>query len=377
MRSLVILATAIIILSILTSSPVSSKAAPGESGKSECIECHKDVYDKASNSPYTHSIVLSDCKICHIEEETSEFLPPKTLLETSTPLNNFILHLENLEKDKTYKAELILFNEDNNRSEPFILKVTPSKAKDYSNRFKPLKSLPEVSPEEITRGIFTSVTLFWETDTPATTSVECYKKDSKESPIKIETPGVYSWIHRVKISGLSYKNTYVCEALSEDLFGKRVRSPEITIDTSKEKIKKEKELDLTIKPTLKRAEFFKIEGREGIFLWIETNTPSYCSVSFSEREEKTREVTRHFTLGRYATIEACGNCHTFTVSHPIGVKATEENVRIPEDMFTIEDGIITCATCHSPHGSDKPFLARFDFRKDLCLKCHDESIYNK
>jgi predicted CXXCH cytochrome family protein len=321
--------------------------------------------------------VLADCKVCHVEEETSEALPPKILLETSTPLNNFILHIENLEKDKTYKAELILSNEDNNQSEPFILKVIPSKAKDYSNRFKPLKSLSEVLPEEIKRGVFMSVTLFWETDTPATTSVECHKKDSEESPVRIEDSEIYSWTHRIKVSGLSYKNIYICKAISEDLFGNRVESSEIIIDTSKEKAGKETDLDITVKPALKKAEFFRIEGREGIFLWIEANIPSYCYISFSEREEKPEEVVRHFTLGRYATIEACENCHTFTVSHPIGVKATEENVRIAEDMFTIEDGIITCATCHSPHGSDKPFLARFDFRKDLCLKCHDESIYTK
>jgi predicted CXXCH cytochrome family protein len=355
----------------------SSVAIPDEPGKSECIGCHRDIYEKAQKSPYTHSIVLTDCKICHIEEQTSKAIP-KITLNTSTLLKDFILYIDSLDKNKIYKAEIVLSDESDNKSEPFTLEISPARAKDYSKTFKPLQNLSEVSIEEIRKRVFVNAEVSWRTDTPATTAVECRKVEGQRSSSRDEHPWLYSWVHRIEISGLSHKNKYLCKAISEDLFGNRIKSSEFMIDPTVEKKKREKTSEgKAAKLSVENAEFFRIEKKDGIFLWVKANRPSYCSVYFSESSKEIKKAIHHFTPGRHATIEVCEGCHTFTVSHPVGIKATTEQVKVPDDMFTIEDGIITCATCHSPHGGDRPFLARFDFKKDLCLKCHDESIYNK
>ncbi|HLE16648.1 MAG TPA: cytochrome c3 family protein [Syntrophales bacterium] len=80
---------------------------------------------------------------------------------------------------------------------------------------------------------------------------------------------------------------------------------------------------------------------------------------------------------RSTTMTVCLGCHPFIRrSHPIGVRATKKGVRDPTDLPTIEGGIITCATCHEPHGSNSQFFSRGGFKRELCEKCHIVDMFS-
>ena len=74
-------------------------------------------------------------------------------------------------------------------------------------------------------------------------------------------------------------------------------------------------------------------------------------------------------------IYACYGCHPpkeLGLSHPVGVYP-KGDIRIPDDLPTAKEGMITCVTCHFPHGSDKQHLTRKKVIQELCKACHGEN----
>jgi len=70
-------------------------------------------------------------------------------------------------------------------------------------------------------------------------------------------------------------------------------------------------------------------------------------------------------------IEACYRCHpesSLGASHPVRLYGGRD-VRIPEDLPTV-DGMLTCVTCHLPHGGDGKKLLRTKDKTRLCVTCH-------
>jgi predicted CXXCH cytochrome family protein len=71
------------------------------------------------------------------------------------------------------------------------------------------------------------------------------------------------------------------------------------------------------------------------------------------------------------SINACYQCHsesTLGTSHPVRLYGGRD-VRIPEDLPTVE-GMLTCVTCHNPHGSEGKMLVREKIKTKLCVACH-------
>jgi predicted CXXCH cytochrome family protein len=77
--------------------------------------------------------------------------------------------------------------------------------------------------------------------------------------------------------------------------------------------------------------------------------------------------------GKDLAIDACYQCHPaeeLGVSHPVGVRPSAKTV-IPDDLPTLTGGILTCSTCHDPHGGIRRYFARKDIKKDICVSCHE------
>ena len=74
-------------------------------------------------------------------------------------------------------------------------------------------------------------------------------------------------------------------------------------------------------------------------------------------------------------IDVCVKCHSQGASHPVGIKSNGPKTKIPSELPTIEGGMITCVTCHYPHGGEKKYFARLDFARDLCIACHTGEPY--
>lgn len=65
------------------------------------------------------------------------------------------------------------------------------------------------------------------------------------------------------------------------------------------------------------------------------------------------------------------NCHQPRQNtHPVDIAVSvKSDLKIAEDLPLADGNIITCATCHSPHGGDLAKLLRKE-KKALCLSCH-------
>jgi predicted CXXCH cytochrome family protein len=74
---------------------------------------------------------------------------------------------------------------------------------------------------------------------------------------------------------------------------------------------------------------------------------------------------------RYLSIDSCYGCHASNSSHPVDIKIRGKKMNIPDDLPTIEGGVITCLTCHLAHGGVHRYYTRFDSDKEICMKCHD------
>ncbi|MFH1216982.1 MAG: cytochrome c3 family protein [Pseudomonadota bacterium] len=71
-------------------------------------------------------------------------------------------------------------------------------------------------------------------------------------------------------------------------------------------------------------------------------------------------------------IDACYSCHPeadLGTSHPVRLYANGTDTKIPEELPTI-DGMMTCVTCHDPHGSEAVQLVREKIKTKLCVACH-------
>ena len=70
-------------------------------------------------------------------------------------------------------------------------------------------------------------------------------------------------------------------------------------------------------------------------------------------------------------IDACYQCHpesSLGTSHPVGLYGGVD-VRIPEEIPTV-DGMLTCVSCHDPHGAPGEKLVRETIKTKLCVACH-------
>jgi predicted CXXCH cytochrome family protein len=64
------------------------------------------------------------------------------------------------------------------------------------------------------------------------------------------------------------------------------------------------------------------------------------------------------------SIELCKGCHK-PHAHPVGKKPDGKVVIDPTS-----NDMLTCVSCHTPHGSDFDMLTKKDRNMDLCTMCH-------
>jgi len=90
----------------------------------------------------------------------------------------------------------------------------------------------------------------------------------------------------------------------------------------------------------------------------------------NQSDEKEHPALR---TPEYISIDICYSCHpkgALGVSHPVGIYAQGKEIRIPDNLPTVNDGMLTCVTCHNPHGSAGKKLVREVVVTKLCVACH-------
>ena len=338
----------------------------------KCMKCHEKIYMKALSNPYRHTVATEDCALCHIIRNSDTGRGKS--LKFSTFQSENILYLGKLDEDKKYRMEVTATDSAEKSSEPAVIAIDPEKIWEYQGKLQTLQELYGVKVDEVRKRSFVHATISWDTNAFATTEIEYLSKG--RYPYRFSMDNSYTKAHKIVLRDLRHKRRYRFSVISRDIYGNMLQSGEYIIDTSKEfsHLNKPLENDLPY-PFISLMRVFKINGKEGFYLRVSANKPSEILVRLNEVEQLDIRHGRGFVSEKFLKIDICYKCHPPDASHPVGVKAKGDKVKTPDDLPTIQGGIITCITCHKPHGGERTYFNRFDFRKDLCIKCHIEEDY--
>lgn len=108
--------------------------------------------------------------------------------------------------------------------------------------------------------------------------------------------------------------------------------------------------------------------------WVELQALEGISLEEEKTPDaKLHHLTKHppLRLPEALAISVCYSCHpesTLGASHPVRLYGGKD-VHIPKELPTIE-GMLTCVTCHAPHGSPAKNLVRETVKTKLCVACH-------
>lgn len=348
---------------------LSADSSAAEDISEGCKRCHEDVYKKALASPYQHKVAIDNCAVCHLSDPAGKSDDIEIMSHTFN--KEEIFPLKKLRSDSEYRVEIVAIDSDDRKSAPSILAIKPPDINEWA-----ISQQIEVSGlkiHKIEQGIFASASLFWRTDIPGTTEIEYGLTKDFENRLTVDDH--YTREHRISMNGLEGDKRYYFRVISRDVHGNVARSERNTLDTSQVFSGKADVIGITDSaPIIDHAEVFKVEKR-GFYITISLNKPCRILLKISEKAKVEEKFVHFVPSKRDSAITACIRCHGQGETHPVGVRAKNPDTITPDDLPTIEGGILTCVTCHDPHGSDKQFLARVEFNTKICIKCHISEFF--
>ena len=113
------------------------------------------------------------------------------------------------------------------------------------------------------------------------------------------------------------------------------------------------------------------ETRQPLFSWLELQELDGVEFTVAGNGEAVKPGHPQLRERSEQAINACYQCHpesTLGTSHPVRLYGGRD-VRIPEELPTV-DGMLTCVTCHDPHGAPGKMLVREEIKTKLCITCH-------
>ena len=342
-----------------------------------CKDCHsgpkakelklEDVYEKIATLQYRHSVVEEEkCEQCHIIKgfKTGR----RWEITSSDTQREQIFFLKDLSWDRKYQIDLKIKDSSGKEIAVTPLQFIPSQITTSMNNNQKAPLIKNVTVSEIRQAVFLEATIIWETDKPSNSIVE-YGFTPQYGEMAVAEK-IFANGHKITMAGLKAGKQYHYRAISRDIFGNVGVSNDFILDTTVQ-IKKDDGEKITdrMMPQAKEVSVFKINGTNDIFIKLLTDKPVKAYVVVNE----PAEIDKHgFGLApaSFSRIDACVKCHSQGASHPVGIRSMGPKTKIPSELPTIEGGMITCVTCHYPHGGNKKHFARLDSERDLCIKCH-------
>ncbi len=363
----------------------SALSSPGVDAQG-CKECHQSVYDDYDDMLFSHSVVVDNCAICHIKGQVQIKASADSSLHSSDFSKEVLIYIKRSRASSVTGSSYHVEVEVSDR----FGKVTKAEALDFEMADIDASLLgPSVRPvfERIevdnisVAGIFPEATISWTTNVYATTTFE-YGLDLGYD-FKVFTGKArlaYYKKHSVRLLQLKKNKTYHFRITGRSISGRIFKSrPQRFVVSaggvaSAQEAAQEGELVIEkIRPLRSTG------GKLGIVVTV--NRP--VKVTLNAREDKklglTSELERHgkgFISPKAMRIDVCVGCHNQGISHPVGITANTETTKVPKGLPTLPGGIITCNTCHTPHGGNKKFLARIDFSDvTMCSQCHTKEPF--
>ncbi len=127
---------------------------------------------------------------------------------------------------------------------------------------------------------------------------------------------------------------------------------------------------------LSRSENFgwvELQEVEGVNLQQLDVKPVTKKIGDQATSRRGKEAHQLLVTSEYATIDLCYTCHPQSrmgTSHPVRIYSKQKETRIPDNLPTGKGGMLTCVTCHEPHGGQGKAMVRDVITTRLCVACH-------
>jgi len=422
-RTVAILIILIFIMSVIFW--VSATISHAAHDDSECATCHSDDVDEVQTRLYVHAPFRDGkCGACHVSSaRASDATPPAEdpqgfapkpdplagsekiasvdvhwLYEYFEPVQNLLIPLSAAEVESMLVVELW----DQCRGEHQHVVPLP-----------PLQQARPLPPGIRGEVQIHSLNIARDPNRPDTVVVECRTNVPVRGELRLQekdgrarflsTPQGFHSRMQMRITGLSSNTRYELEFNYASVDGKKQRSPihvfipaQLAPRTPADAVAGEHQCEL-------EADIGVYQGKcdEGMcyFLSVAANQPITLSVGAlkpgvdvpahlqgtnpSTSGEKPQANSTgggnpgfHSGLadGYFTNYESCRPCHSDffgPMSHPVDI-VPGVGMDVSPELPLLEDGRISCMTCHVFHGGNDFYRLRFSTKKALCHACHDE-----
>lgn len=371
-----------------------SSARSGD-GQEDCQTCHPQVYTEIASKPFVHRPVLEHkCGICHIDSAGARVLE-KAVLSGKTPKD-----IEWVAKNRGKSREhwLTLDRELAGQAVMIRIETEDGKMQQTTEKVPELSRLAElvdqqpglaIEPPEVVnvqRGVLLSATIVWKTSAISDSAVQ-YGENRLDNATPVDSRLTRQ--HEMVITGLAPLKTYRFVAVSTDVSGNTVRSPEMTFSTARSfareevpaQAKRSAGQGLEVEKTYHRVKdrvLLRVAASMPVSVLVGAMPQPEGAPATARRQAPTgvgnRLPANHPPMVDKATLSVavCFNCHPATkgiLSHPVNV-FPKGGMVIPDDYLTLADGRISCMSCHVPHAGQYQYRLPKPTKKALCIGCH-------
>lgn len=347
-----------------------------------CGNCHQPIIAKALTSRYMHSVVMERCPLCHISQgsQGSQGNPTKkgeVEVLTSWYKTRYVIPLKNLSKER-YQVAVVVKNENGAATKmTFPLSLADIKSIQIDNM---PPDIGEVTVKAIRDTAFINVInadISWKTDKPSFSVIE-YGETEKYGH-SVSRRDMFLQEHTLTIAGLTKNKTYHFRILGQDIFRNRTLSKDFILETTvllKDKTVEKVKMD---DPQVRSITFYRTGDMKELFTDVTTDVPSQININFNE-DISLSDTTKHgngLLSPRNVRIDVCTtvSCHPQGASHPVGGRVRSPKFKQPKNLPLIEGDVMTCTTCHEPHGGNLKYMLRKDFMTAVCIECHRDNDY--
>jgi len=383
------------LLSLATKSNEPELLSENKTSPKECLDCHEGIWDEATAKVYIHApFQEKKCIVCHAadtplntEEEATDETDPehkdwtgRSLVPATSHWFEFSTNGKNaaMVLEASYGSTVRLYQE---------IPLPPlNELENLENAFGEPPLIANVAVIEIKKGVFLTATISWRTDHPTTSKITYWIKGKQESTL---TDPILQTDHQETLTELMKDEIYRFKINAEDPVGNIAESGPFEFSTAKtfsnqtaddflvqccfaaplglESHFYRKDDHYLINITLARPVrlFFKIK---------EDNNFENDTVGSPDPKTNLPTEIKHIVINEKKIIGLiiCKKCHrNLTGHHPVNV-FPKKGMVVPSDYPVLDDGRISCITCHTPHASDLRFLVIKDHRQELCIGCHSE-----
>ncbi len=325
-----------------------------------CERCHS-VDEVAREAMYFHSpFSENECERCHGRSSQQE-------IDLETTEVNWFMKRDFLGGKvyfflpKRLKSYTLVFDAKG-LEKPIIFSPEMAKALPKSEEKPKIQKIWLCGLE---KGLWLEVEICVITNIPTEVNISC-------NGIRGSSWDEYLTYHQISLSRIKRDIHYLCKVKAEDIFGNIFEIRDFSFYPSERSIVPlsiSKAKKILVRPYYSpRKELLlsvSADGRVKFRLGVVKNFSGQGVL-------KVEGVKDHPILSslRWAALEACYQCHnrrSLGASHPVGISIKQGMNE--GGLLPLYEGVITCATCHNPHGAlESNFLRQQP--PTLCLNCH-------